>query len=531
MSIPKEPRQLMINLMYLVLTAMLALNITKEVLDAFSTINTSIENSNAGIADKNSRLYKAFEHIADKMPDLKPRADSLYKKALQVKEESDKMSSRLEQWKSDIVAKAGGWVQESNGGRKVKFMDDIDIPSRMFIEEKNGDKVKSELEAYINSILAKGSNAETKEELKKLIPLKLGEMSKTDMNPSGDWSFGTFHNIPVIAAITLFSKWQSDVKNTESVMIETLMSQVGNEDFDPTVIKFDGLMAVAVPNTSYALAGDEITANVTMAAYNKAAMPTVTSNVGAVTVKDGVGTVKFRASGTGVQTVRGTITVKAKGASGRVETQPWSFNVTVGSAGASLQLDYMNVMYIGVDNPVTLSASGYNIDDVTWSMPGATITKVGNGQYNVTVTTPNYKGVEYTISAKNKAGQVVKVGGGLIRIKSIPTPNVKMGSIDGSGTMAAGEFKVQKGLAAILEGFDFKFQYLVTRYKVLRISKGNDVAENADGTGPLFENSPAVKALLNKAKPGDRYIFEQIYVKGTGNPERPAKGAINVLIR
>lgn len=528
MSIPKEPRQLMINLMYLVLTAMLALNITKEVLDAFSTINTSIESSNAGITDKNARLYNAFEHIADKKPDIKKRADSLYAKALEVKKESEKMNAILEEWKSKIVLKAGGWIQDGEE-RKVKVMDDIDIPSRMFIEDKQGEVVKSQIEKFIQVVLDRGSNADNRAALQKQIPLKINPVSKTDANPSKDWSFGTFHNIPVIAAITLFSKWQSDVKNTESMMIESLMSQVGDDPFDPELIKITGLMAVAVPNTSYALVGDEITASVTLAAYNKAAMPTVTSNVGSVTVQDGVGTVKFKASGTGVQTVRGTISLATKGK--QVETQPWSFNYTVGSAGASLQLDKMNVMYIGVENPVTISASGYNLDDVTWSMPGATINKVKNGTYNVTVTTPNYQGVEYTISAKNKLGQVVKVGGGKVRIKAIPTPNVRFGTIDGSGSMTAGEIKVQKGLAAVLENFDFDYKYLVTRYRVLRIAKGSDVADVAEGSGALFDNSPAVRSLLNKSKPGDRFIFEQIQVQGSGQPARPAKGAINVLVR
>lgn len=530
MSIPKEPRGLMIQLMYLVLTAMLALNITKEVLDAFSTINTSIETSNDGIREKNERMYEAFSHIADKNPELVKKRDSLYPLAQQVKAESDKMVQYLEEWKQKIVTKGGGWVQE-NGMKKVKTMDDIDIPTRMFVEEKekNGDQVKERLKGFVDKIIgiAGGSNSDV---LRKQLPIQIpNKLPTTDMNPSGDWAFGTFHNIPVIAAITLFSKWQSDVRNSEAHMVENLMAQVGADETPVDVLKFDGLMAVATPNISYALAGDEITATVAMAAYDKNAKPTITSSVGAVTVLDGAGTIKFRASGTGVQTVRGTITVKGKG--DKTETKPWEFKYTVGTAGASLQLDKMNVMYIGVPNPVTISASGYNLNDVSWNMPGAKITETAPGKYDVVVDKPDYKGVEYVVSAKDKTGRVVTVATGKIRIKNIPSPIVKLGNVEGAGMMGTGELRAQQGLAAVLENFDFDYRYTVTSYNALLLQKGSDVADPARGTGPMFSDNNSVRELLSKARPGDRLIFENIRVKGPGVPERPAKSSLTVTIR
>lgn len=527
MSIPKEPRALMIQLMYLVLTAMLALNITKEVLDAFGTINTSIEQSNDGIKDKNERTYYAFEHIADKNVELKAKRDSLYPKALEIKAESEKMVQYLEEWKQKIVDKGGGWIEEY-GVRKVKTMDDIDIPTRMFVEEKNGDQVKARMESFVNKIIAIGGGANT-EEFRKQLPIQFPAMKKTESNPSGDWAFGTFHNIPVIAAITLFSKWQSDVRNSEAHMIEALMKQVGEDDTPPEFIKLDGFLAVATPNISYALAGDEITATIAMAAYDKSAQPSITSNVGAVNVKDGAGTLKFRASGTGVQTVKGTITVKGRG--DKVETQPWEFKYTVGTAGASLQLDKMNVMYIGVPNPVTISASGYNLNDVTWSMEGADIKSTGPGKYDVFVDKPNYQGVDYVVTATNKAGGKVEVARGKIRVKTIPSPIIRLGKVDGAGMMGTGELRAQQGLVAALENFDFDYRYTVTSYSVLLLQKGSDVANPARGTGPMFADNNTVKDLISRARPGDRLIFENIKVKGPGVPERSAKSSLTITVR
>jgi GldM N-terminal domain. len=164
--------------------------------------------------------------------------------------------------------------------KKVKTMDDIDIPTRMFVEEKKGDEVKAQLKAFVDKIIgiAGGSNSEV---LRKQLPIQIPEkLPVTDMNRSGDWSFGTFHNIPVIAAITLFSKWQSDVRNSEAHMVENLMAQVGADETPPDVFKFDGMMAVATPNISYALVGDEITATIGMAVYDKNAKPVITSKCG-----------------------------------------------------------------------------------------------------------------------------------------------------------------------------------------------------------------------------------------------------------
>lgn len=529
MSIPKEPRGLMIQLMYLVLTAMLALNITKEVLDAFSTINSSIETSNDGIREKNDRMYTAFEHIADKNPELEKKRDSLLPLAKQVKAESEKMVQYLETWKQEIVKKGGGWIEE-NGMKKVKTMDDIDIPTRMFVEEKKGDEVKAQLKGFVDKIIsiAGGSNSEV---LRKQLPIQIPEkLPVTDMNRSGDWSFGTFHNIPVIAAITLFSKWQSDVRNSEAHMVENLMAQVGADETPPDVFKFDGMMAVATPNITYALPGEEITATIGMAVYDKNANPVITSNVGAVQVQEGVGTLKFKASGTNVQTVSGKITVIGKG--GKQETKDWSFKYNIATAGGSLQLDKMNVMYIGVPNPITISASGYNLSDVSLVMEGARIEKGAQvGQYNVFVEKPNYQGVDYVLKAKDKTGRDVDVNRGKIRIKTIPSPIIRLGKVDGAGMMGTGELRAQQGLLAVLENFDFDYRYTVTSYSVLLLQKGSDVADPARGTSPLFADNNNVKDLISRARPGDRLIFENIKVKGPGVPERSAKSSLTITVR
>lgn len=517
----------MIQLMYLVLTAMLALNITKEVLDAFSTINDSIETSNVGIFDKNQRMYAAFEKVGDKDPDQKKKAIPYLEKAKIVKAESDKLFQYLGTWKDTVIERSGGYTTPADGGEKrIKVIDNIDVASKLFIEEGKGKSIKKEMEDYVQKMLALIDDPTLKSDVAKNLPLKFLQIKKTDANPSADWSFGTFHNIPVVAAVTLFSKYQSDVRNTEALVIETLMGQVSN-DVDLEVFKVDAFMAVATPNTSYALPGDEITANIALAAYNKSSNPTMTSSAGSVQVQDGVGTLKFRAgAGTGVQTVSGKITINTHG---KVETKDWKFNYTVGTAGASLQLDKMNVMYLGVDNPITISAAGYDLNDVQLNMPGVSITKASAGKYIVrpSAAAGGNTGVDYTIMAKNKSGAQVKVGGGKMRIKVMPPPTIFFKDISGSGRMATAIAKAQMGLLPKLENVDFEFKYLITSYKLEKITKGSDEIEQATGNSN-FDGD--VRRLMDRSRPGDTWIFSNIKAKGPDGLDKPAKGSITIFL-
>ena len=524
MSIPKNPRDLMIQLMYLVYTALLALNVTKEVLDAFDIINDSIETSNSAIQDKNTRLYQAFQTVGDKDPDQKRKAVPYLEKAQIVKAESEKVYKYLGSWKDSVIIAAGGWVEEPGKEKKIKAYDNIDASSRLFIEEEKGKLVRKTLDEYKQKMLTLFEDPEVRKQVEQELPLAFKETKKTESNPTGDWAYATFHNVPVVGVVTIFSKFQNDIKNTESILVSKLMSMV-SDDVDLDVFKVDAFMPVAVPNTSYALAGDEITANIALAAYNKSMNPTISSSAGAVQVQDGVGTLKFRASGTGVQTVRGKISITTHG---KTESKDWSFNYTVGTAGASLQLDKMNVMYIGVPNPISLSASGYDINDVTLNMPGAQLTKTGNGQYNVIVTSPNVQGVDYTINAKNKQGQVVKVGGGKMRVKQIPPPNVQFADITSFGKMATGKAKAQMGLLAKLENFDFDAKYQVKSFEFIRQQKNSDEILTYNSNSALFEGQ--VRRAMDESRPGDTWIFTKITAIGPDNIVKPVKGSVTVIL-
>ncbi len=499
MSLPKEPRQLMINLMYLVLTAMLALNITKEVLTAFTTINTSIERSNSSITDKNLKFYETFdaaEQSADREK-VKPFND----KAKMIRAASEELFGYLQSLKDSVIMQSGG-VELVNGVEQVKSIDDINTPTKLFVDNGKGAELKERMHQYVNYLLERVEKPEVRNAMKTQIPLQITDLPKTDENPKGDWSRGTFNNIPVVAAIAMMSKFQNDVKNSESMVLEYLLSQVHADDY-----KFDALAAIAVPKTSYALEGQEIEATVMLAAYNKTAVPKISSTAGPVQVKEGVGTLKFRASGAGVKTVNGVITIEKGGAP---ESYPYKFEYMVGTAGASLQLDKMMVMYIGVPNPITLSASGYNIEDVSLSMPGADLKSTGKGKYEASVTKQGT--IEYAINARARTGETVKVGGDKIRVKYIPAPEAVVGNYK-SGRVETAKAKAQRGLIARLENFDFetKFEVIDFRFAYMPRSGAGEYGE-AENKTAVF--NPTLKGYMDRSRPGDKWIFENIRVKG-----------------
>lgn len=517
MSMPKDPRQLMINLMYLVLTAMLALNVSSEILHAFKTINQSIGQSNASITDKNNQLYTSFQEN-ENQEGQRDRVKPFNDKAKQVKAEADAMYQYLQEWKERIIAQSGGY--QDPGKTEIKAESDIDASTLLLVEKKGGDTVKQRLIALREKMLSFVRDQD-REGLAKQIPIRIEEPKKSDNNPTADWKVGYFHNMPVMAAVTLFSKFQNDVKNSEALVLNQLMREAGDIQ-----VKFDAIKAIAVPKTSYALAGQKVEAQIMLAAYNKAVNPSVSSSSGRVTkVEDGVAYWETSAAGVGLQTVRGTVSIDL---GGRKETQPYEFQYMVGSTGASIQLDKMNVFYVGVPNPITVTAAGYSLEDVSVSIPGATVTSGGaKGQFNVTVEKPGK--VVAAINAKDAAGTKT-VGSMEVRVKYIPDPIARIGGKNG-GSIPSNQFKVQRGIVAALDNFDFDARFQVTGFQFSMLPKRGELIGPFQVTNsPMFDGNKSVREAIDRAKPGDRVYFEEIRAKGPDGKSRNL-GTVALLLQ
>ena len=504
----------MINLMYLVLTALLALNVSNEILNAFKVLSKGIDDSNVSIDQKTKSVYEAIkenEKAAGQAEKVKP-----YRmKADEVVKQSDALMAYLESWKERIIAESGGRTED----HEIKSEGNIDATTLLLVEKKGGDTIKAKIESlrkfFLESVAVSDSAS-----ISPLMPLKVVPAKKTEHNPTGDWNIGYFEHMPTTAAMAMFSKFQNDVRSSEALVINKLFEEAHLKD-----IKFDTIAAVAVPKTSYALEGDKIEASILLAAFNKSTKPQVVISQGGGSKKDAVnGVIPWEtvASGTGLQTVKGKITLATE--SGIIE-RPFSFDYMVGSTGASMQLDKMNVFYIGVPNPVTVAAAGYSVEDVSLSIPGATVTGE-KGHYSIVVDKPG--SVDVSINAKTKDGSSKKVGGMSVRVKRIPDPIASVNKI-ASGGMPAAIFRAQIGPAAVLEGFDFDAKFTIISFQYGTYPKGKDYQgpyKVESRTGCKFNMNPNVAKLQDMARPGDKIFIEDIKVVGPDNQVRTLKGGI-----
>lgn len=510
----------MINLMYLVLTALLALNVSNEILNAFKTLSNSIERSNRSIEQKTDEVYAAIKEN-EKQPGQADKVRPYREKADEVVKRSDEMVKYLNDWKRRIVMEAGGYSEHDTA--MPDKMDNIDATTLLLVEKHGADELKERILALRQFMLQQVKPSDT-EALSKTLPIDIVPAVKNDHNPKGDWGIENFEHMPAIAAMALFSKFQNDVRSSQSLIINRLFEEAHLKD-----IKFDTIAAVAVPRTSYALDGDKIQASILMAAFNKSNKPVVTGGGGGGSFKPPVnGVVEWEtvAKGTGLQTVSGKITLQTE--NGPIE-RPWKFEYMVGSTGSSMQLDKMNVFYIGVPNPVTVAAAGYSIEDVSLDVPGATVKdSSAKGHYNIWV--DKVGKVQVAIKAKTKEGPVKVVGGMEVRVKRIPDPVPEVGGSSG-GVMEAAKFRLQIAPAAVLKNFEFDAKFKIISFSYSMLPKGRDIigpftAENRT-VGTRFSEKPEIVKAMSMARPGDKVFIESIKAVG---PDGQVRALPSILL-
>ena len=499
--------------MYLVLTALLALNVSNEILNAFKVLAKGIGDSNVAINKKTSEVYEQIKENekqagqAEKVKPYRIKADEVVKK-------SDELMKYIDNWKEKIIAEAGGKTAEG----EIEKPDNIDATTLLLVEQKGGDDLRKHM-TDMRKYMLETVRPEDSAAISPLMPLKITPAVKNDHNPTGDWNIGNFEHMPAIAAIAMFSKFQNDVRSSEALVISKLY-----EEAHLSEVKFDTIAAIAVPKTSYALVGQKIEASILLAAFNRSNKPEVAITQGGGQKKDaqnGVVPWETVASGTGLQTVKGTIKLATADPKNPIVKQ-WTFDYTVGSTGASMQLDKMNVFYIGVENPVTVAAAGYSVEDVSLGIPDATV-KGEKGHYMINVTKPGT--VDVAINAKTAEG-LKKVGGMVVRVKRIPNPIAKLNGQTGGG-MNAAVFRAQIAPAATMENFEFDIKFQIISFSFSLIPKGGDIigpfkVENRGGCRLTGDGAnPNVVATMKRAKAGDKVVIEEIKALGPDNVPRP----------
>jgi gliding motility-associated protein GldM len=510
MSMPKEPRQMMINMMYLVLTAMLALNVSSEILNAFNIINKGINAGVSTLISKNDLTYDIIKQQNEQQPG---KAKVPFEKSQQARAIAAKLYNQIEAYKKEIETKADGYDPET---KRLKDEKNIDIATVMFIDEGEGEKRGKQLQADIKNTaqqlvsLLSGVDGISKTDITNLYQ----KMTlKAEDNPNGNsemekkWYYSNFHSIPTVAALTLLSSIQQNIKTAEGDVIAALLNSIGKTDF-----KFDTLTAKVVPTSPTVVTiGQQFKAEAFLSAFNSKEDPEISCPGASVTVAGGKGDLTFGATSEGEKKYAGTITVKKNG---QPRVYKFEGEYKVIKPFGSVSADKMNVFYIGVPNPVTVTAAGFTADKVSVSITQGTLTGA-NGKYTVTQSTAGKAMVNLSGTTADK--KQVSLGGFEFRVKRIPDPVAKIASkFDGS--IPASTLKATSGIAAVLEGFDFDCPFKVTKFSCNFVAKRADL-QFADNMGQTWGEK--VKAYIDRCKAGDLINFENIYAIGCdGTPRK-----------
>ncbi len=511
MALPKEPRQKMINMMYLVLTALLALNVSAEIINAFKTVDNSLMQSNNVLNSSTGSIYKSFDDMlqdaktAEKAALWKPKADKARELAKQT-------SDLIDKYKQQLKEEAG--LDKESGEFKE---DNIDAATRLFDTKGEGKNLYAALENFKKNILA--IDPEISKALAAKLPLNLELPKSSSGNKStgdkvADWVYGNFHMTPTVAALTMLSKFQNDVKNTENQVATFCASQVG-----AVKIVYDKFVPMIGTNATYLMPGDELEITAGLGAFNASVPAKITINGQAATVDaNGVATKKFAVNSSGKVTVNVTYVDPT---TGKEETVPKTIDYTVGTpSGVAVMADKMNVLYIGVENPLTITA-GAGSEKVSATFSGGSLKKVSGNKYIANPTNPG----EHTVTVMVEGKAAGKVG---FRVKQLPLPAAYVGNLK-PGPVPTANFKAMGGVIAKLEDSEFDAPYEVVSYTVGALSP--DIPDYAPVTNNGNRWNGGAAALINKLKPGALVVINDIMVKDPSGRVRKLSSSLSYSLK
>ncbi len=508
-----SPRQKMINMMYLVLTALLALNVSKEIMLAFFKVETGLENTTSALVAKNDQTYEAFAKAAE----TQNRAKAAYEHAKTVKAASGKLKTHLKELKEILIQKTGGYSEKAENfigdNKPPAKMDDKEIVANYLLKKpKKGAELKGEIDLFRNELLGLA-------DVQKNTGLKASISSTFDTQDvkkgSGGykpWEVDRFEGYPLIAVLTFLTQIESEVVKAESQVVDELYLSAGKSEFT-----FDKLAAVVIAPKSFIMQGDSLTADIFVTAFDSQQRPKVEitkkfvdgkpdwSAATSVPVDDqGKGNLAEKAKETGSFSFASRVLVQTK-TQGEVPYDAEVFEYTVAQPTAVVSPTKMNVFYRGVANPLEVSVPGVAPKDVVASGRGVTLKRISPGKYEARVLK---SATEASISVKANGATIGKPKE--FRVKKIPNPVATVGGKT-DGKISKNRLNKTPGVRATLRDFPFDLKFRVSTYTV-RVKEGEYV-KPIIVKGDLFSSD--VKTKFKKLKPGRDVSFTNIKAVST----------------
>lgn len=533
-----SPRQKMINMMYLVLTALLALNVSKEILDSFVTVNNGLETTKGTLTKKVDDTYKTFAQYAQ---ENQTKYGAAYGQAQQIQKIAAHLVTYIDSIKVEAIHDAQDWPANKIIGKgpngqdtviNLKYVDKKDHleaithlmvgsePAKPKTGNMSATDLKNQLFAFrdkIKQIVGKNNPVLTAN-VDKMFDFPDAKEAG-DTGPTTSWETINFYHVPLAAGVCLLSKIQGDVRNAEDGTVNFLLGNVEQKSF-----KFNTLTAIVKPLSSYVTVGGKYQADIFLGAYDNQNAPEVyicapgahvdtTSNppkiVGDATklpMNGSMAHLDETATGAGVKTVSGIIKFHPVG--GEEQIQAFSTTYEVAAPSLVVSPTKMNVFYRGVDNPVSISVSGYSDKDIQPSMTNGTLSKDKDG-YIVKPGKDSEALVNVTVT--NADGSKKSMTPAKFRVKNVPNPAPYFGGKSVSDpTIKKTELTAAQGVIAKMENFDFDLKFEVLEYSVSTTLSGNFVERQVKGAAI----SGDAKEMLQKVKSGQKVFIENIKAKG-----------------
>jgi gliding motility-associated protein GldM len=547
----ETPRQKMIGMMYLVLTALLAMNVSKQILKGYIAVNDSMEASKKNLKENNTRILEAFSQAIGGNPAAKP----YYEESLAAKKNIDETFKYIDELKAEIIKETEGYKSDHADTSRLKYMEkmsDYDRPSHILIgseaatpkdgpwsaKELRGklgelsDKLVAQLEKMQKDPKTKLFPADYEAIKKKFQSIKPIDTGEKDDNIVLSWEAANFYHLPEAAVITNLNKMQSDLRNVEAELLNVYSAASGK-----LAIKFDHIVARVVAPSSYILAGTPYEADIFLAAsssklgqgdmeiilgVDSAGAASGSKGSGLVPLVNGEGKMSVGTGGQGIQEYKGVI--KYKNPDGSFKYYPFSGEYMVAAPSVAVSAEQMKVFYAGVVNPVAIGAAGVAPTELVVNASGAGCKYVSKGGGKFDFTFSGTGECNITVSAKTKDG--VKPQGPPIKfkVKPLPKPELKLASKFSPTELRKGELSTIGSLGAGANGFDFQANYVVQSWEVTGKSRGKLV--NATGNGPNLDGS--AKQALSTVDVGSK-VYIDAKVKGPDGKVNSVTCGVKVL--
>lgn len=505
---PNSPRQKMINLMYLVFIAMLALNVSSEVLDGFELVEESLLRSVKSSTTRNQLLLDELDTYHRIAPD---KTEEWFRKAGEVKAKSDSLFNFIGQKKLEIAQRADG---KDADPENLEHPDDLNAAFEVMLAPgKTGAKqLKEGIDTYrsfVSTLLDDSVKRTIIESNLSTTPSKKARENKQT------WEESMFWQMPLAAAVTLMTKLQNDIRYAEGEALATLLKNIDVGDF-----RVNQITAEVIPQTQVVMQGGNYVANIVLSAVDSTQRPKIVVN-GNVLPDDANGVYRGPAGRTGTFPVTGYIEM-GRG-DGSIMRRDFTTEYFVVEPNATIAPTLMNVLYAGYNNPVRIAVPGVPSQNIRPSMTNGTLTQQGE----LWIAKPAKVGQESIISVEAKMGdgRWQNMARTSFRVRALPDPLPYLDYTDENGNvrkfkggkMAKSRLIAINEVKAAIDDDLLNISYTVLKFETLFFdAMGNIIPEVSDG--PRF--SERQKDQIRRTARGKMFLIRGVVARGPDGIDR-----------